>query len=99
MHALAIKAAASFVLAAGPAFSLTATPAHIVAHPGDHVRVEVIDTGTKPLMVKTSLLNIRKSGRVCGVRDGSVPGVTVTPVTVRLLPHGHAYATVKISRQ
>ncbi len=94
--------AASFMLAAPahtPSFSLTASPSHLLASPGQTVQVRATDTGTRPLAVTASVMTVRKAAGHCTVSPAPVRGVTLDKTSFRLR-HGQTVTVrARVSRR
>jgi hypothetical protein len=98
--AAAVKLAAVTLMAAHPAaFSLTASPAVIHAHPGSHAVVRVTDSGTRPLTVTASVAPVAEQGGRCGVGSEPAPGVIVRPAHLRLHPGETRAVRVRITHR
>jgi hypothetical protein len=90
--------AVSAMLAASPAFSLTAQPAHLAAQPGQRAVFRVYDGGTLPATVTTGLMVVAKAGKSCTVRAGVPAGYAITPRTLHVASHHWARAVVRIPK-
>jgi len=89
--------AAALLAAHASAFSLTASPAVVHAHPGQVRIVHVTDSGAKPVRVTASAGPVARVGGRCAVGPAA-RGVRVSPHAIALRPGETRAVRVHVAR-
>lgn len=93
-------AALALAAATGTApFSLTVSPTHVTARPGQVRIIKITDSGSRPVTVAASLATVSRVQGACRITNRAPAGVAIHPATLHLRPGQTRAARVRITRR